>query len=143
MRPEVYELKRMIIYKVISLKHHTFTKGSITSYGLQHILNEYAALGWTFDKIIDFEAKSIGGGKELFFVVFLKQVNFPNDLYLQIDNQITPNPVSEKEFRQQVINKKINPATLSIKKGDKDWKPLIQTAPEMVEIIETLQLEQG
>lgn len=133
----------MIIYKVVSLRQQTFSKGSITSFGLEIVLNEWSSKGWIFDKVLDFESRSLGGGKDYFFLVFYKKVDFPNDLYLQINNQTSPNPISEKEFRQYALNKVISPSTASLKKGENTWKPLIQTAPELVDFIEFLQAAQS
>ncbi len=44
-----YDMK---FYKVVEVKHRSMIKGQMSSLSLQNIINEWAAKGWDFDKIV-------------------------------------------------------------------------------------------
>lgn len=64
----------MPTYKVAEFKTKKFLRGRMTGEQLEAALNEYAAQGWTLDRIVAGEtARFMGlGEKDVFLVIFQK-----------------------------------------------------------------------
>ncbi len=61
----------MYTYKVVEQKHKTMLGGRFKPVDLEDLLNQHAAEGWEFDRIIAGEVVSaMTNGKDVFLVVF-------------------------------------------------------------------------
>jgi hypothetical protein len=73
------------------------------------------------------------GGKDVFLIIFKKEIVVPENLFLMIENQSIL--LSEYNLSMLKINKSVTPNTLACYKGMSDWQPLHQIAPQLVEFL--------
>lgn len=125
----------MYIYKVIEVKQKTFTKGYMTTYDLQNVINEWSCKNWELDRIMSGETQHFIGAKDVFIIIFKKKIDFPQDLFIMVGNQKPQRPITPEEFRIFATQKQITMQSLSCKVGENEWNPLIKVAPELSEAI--------
>ncbi len=130
----------MLLYKVVEFRQRSLLKGQMTSFGLQYAINEWASRGWEFDKIISGETAVIlgAGAKDVFFLIFRKSFDFPEDVFLVIDNVQMERPVLENEFRNFASAGKISPNTFALRQKMSKWLPLSSVSPELAEATQFL-----
>lgn len=65
----------MLEYKVVEQKQKSFLRGRMTAQDLENAINQYAAEGWTLDRIVAGEtAHFMGlGDKDVFLLVFKRE----------------------------------------------------------------------
>jgi hypothetical protein len=65
----------MLEYKVVEQKQKSFLRGRMTAQDLENSINQYAAEGWTLDRIVAGEtAEFMGlGDKDVFLLVFKRE----------------------------------------------------------------------
>ncbi|MDQ3489587.1 MAG: DUF4177 domain-containing protein [Acidobacteriota bacterium] len=134
----------MRLYKVVEFKQRSIMKGQMNSFGLQSAINEWAARGWEFDKIVAGETAVIlgAGAKDVFLLIFRKSFDFPNDVFLIIDNVQMERPILEYEFRNLVLAGKISPSTLALRPKMTSWIPLSGVSPDMADAAQFLTTNQ-
>lgn len=122
----------MLTYKVVEIKQKTLGI-YMTAKGLQNAINTWANVGWTLDRITSGETQGFLHGKDVFLLIFKKEVVIPPDLYLMVDNQSVL--ASERTLTALKMNRKISPETPACFKGMEQWKPLHMIAPDVVEVL--------
>ncbi len=60
----------MITYKVVEIKQRSLMKGYMTAQDLQNLINQWANLGWTLDRMSAGETQGFLHGKDVFLVIF-------------------------------------------------------------------------
>ena len=123
----------MFVYKVVEIKQKSMIRGFMTASDLQNAINLWANVGWTLDRLTSGETAGFLGGKDVFLIIFKKEVSVPNDLFVMIDNQSVL--LSEHSLPPLKINRKISPDTLACFKGMDNWKPLSQIAPSLIDVL--------
>ncbi len=125
----------MLLYKVVEFRQRSLLKGQMTSSALQYAINEWASQGWEFDKIVSGETAVVlgAGAKDVFFLIFRKSFDFPENILLVIDNVQMERPILEPEFRNLAAAGKISPDTLACRPKMSTWLPLSSVCPELAE----------
>lgn len=128
----------MQIYKIVEVKQKTLTKGTMTAAGLQSTINGWARFNWTLDRIVSGETAIIlgAGAKEVLMVILKKTIVFPDDLFLMVDGQPSPYPITENAFMNMVNQNKLTRKTLSCRKGQQSWQPLEIIAPDIADAVD-------
>lgn len=125
----------MLFYKVVEVKQKSFARGYMTSTDLQNVINQWAYLGWTLDRITSAETQALLHTKDVFLLIFKRDAQIPEGLCLMVNNQAVQ---VSRHLIVELHNKKlISPTTLSCRKGMKDWQPLGAVAPDLAEAIAT------
>lgn len=130
----------MLLYKVVEFRQLSLLKGQMTSFGLQYAINEWASRGWEFDKIVSGETAVIlgAGAKDVFFLIFRKSFDSPDDIFLVIDNVQMERPILEQEFRNFAAAGKISAGTLAFRPKMLKWLPLSSVSPELADAAQFL-----
>lgn len=92
------------------------------------------------DGIVSGETAAIlsAGAKGVFFLVFKKSFDFPEDVLLVIDNVQMERPILEDEFRSFASAGKMSPGTFAIRQKMSKWLPLSSVSPELAEAAQFL-----
>ena len=122
----------MIFYRVAEVKHQTFSRGRMSANDLENKINEWASFGWALDRIVTGETAAVlgMGSKDVFLLIFKKDVTFPEGLHILVDNKKL-GPLSEIELRTLISQRKITPQSSSWTPRTGDWKALAEVAPEV------------
>jgi hypothetical protein len=64
----------MFEYKVVEQKQKSFMTGKMTSSDLEKLINQYAKENWILDRIISGETQAIIGSKDVFLLVFKRNI---------------------------------------------------------------------
>ena len=123
----------MLTYKVVEIKQKSFMKGFMTASDLQNAINMWANVGWTLDRMSAGETQGFLGGKDVFLLIFKKEVAVPENLFLMIDNQSVL--ATEDVLVTLKINRKVSANTLACFKGMDGWQPLHIVAPGLLEVL--------
>ncbi len=123
----------MLFYKVVEIKQKSFARGYMTSYDLQDAINQWANVGWTLDRITSAETQAFLHAKDVFLLIFKRDIQIPEGFHLMVNNQSIP--VSDVQLNYLKSLNKINHQTPAIKKGMTDWQPLGAVMPELVEFL--------
>src|SRR5688500_746807 len=123
----------MLTYKVVEIKQRSMMKGFMTAVDLQNAINTWANLGWKLDRMSSGETQGLVGGKEVFLLIFRKDVPVPADLFLMVDNQSVP--ANEITLANLKASQKVSAHTLACFKGMNDWQPLGIVAPELTDVL--------
>jgi len=134
----------MRLYKVVEFKQRSIMKGQMNSFGLQSAINEWAARGWELDKIVAGETAVIrgAGAKNVFLLIFRESFDFPDDVFLIIENVQMERPILEYEFRNLVLAGKISPSTLAFLPKMTTWIALSGVPPDMADTAQFLTTNQ-
>lgn len=122
----------MIFYKVVEVKHTSFGRGRMSAHDLELAINQWANVGWMLDRIVTGETAFVlgMGSKEVFLLIFRKDVRLPEGLHVVVNNQRT-GALSEAELRNLIAYRGINPQSPSWIPGMNEWRPLAEVAPEV------------
>lgn len=124
----------MLFYKVVEIKQKSFLKGIMTALDLQNAINKWANFGWTLDRITSGETQGFAGGKDVFLLIFKKDIVIPEGFYLMINNQ-PMGPLTAMEVSNLSQNRLFNPNTLACKKGLDGWHPVNMVLPDLVDAV--------
>jgi hypothetical protein len=85
------------------------------------------------DRLTSGETQGFLGGKDVFLLIFKKEIRVPQDLYLMINNQSIL--ATESNVIGLKANRHISPETLACFRGMEQWQPLHIVAPEVAEFL--------
>ena len=123
----------MLFYKVVEIKQKSFTRGYMTTMDLQNVINEWANLGWILDRLTSGETQGFLHAKDVFLLIFKREVQIPQGLHIIVNNQQVPvNSYNFLSLRKQGL---INSETPAIKPGENNWQNLGIIAPELAETL--------
>lgn len=123
----------MLFYKVVEIKQKSFTRGYMTTQDLQNAINEWANLGWTLDRLTSGETQGFLHTKDVFLLIFKREVEIPNGLHILVNGQqIAVDRYNFNTLKQQSL---ISPDIQAIKKGDNNWQHLKIVAPDLIEAV--------
>lgn len=123
----------MFVYKVVEIKQKSMMRGYMTATDLQNAINSWANFGWTLDRLTSGETQGFLGGKDVFLMIFKKEIVIPPDLFVMIENQSVL--LTENHLAQLKLNRKITPETLACFKGMNNWKQIQLIAPGIVDFL--------
>ena len=123
----------MLFYKVVEIKQKSFARGYMTATDLQNAINQWANSGWTLDRITSAETQAFLHAKDVFLLIFKKNVEIPEGLYLMINNQSIP--LNDRQLQFLKSQNQINHQTPAIKKGMNEWQHLSVVLLDLAEVL--------
>lgn len=123
----------MLIYKVVELRYSGNVKARVLADVLERKINEHAFQNWNFDKVISSEAFALIGPRDVFFLIFKKEVEIPENLFININGQ---NVVVDKYNVHSLTEKGLfQPGTMACVKGMSEWKPVSVLARDLIDAL--------
>lgn len=105
----------------------------MTAQDLQSLINQWANLGWTLNRMSAGETQGFLHAKDVFLSIFKREVPIPVDLFVMIDKQ--PVEATEHTLNQLKIGRQITPKILACFKGMTDWRPFSYVVPDLTDVL--------
>ena len=118
----------MFFYKVVEVRQKSFMRGIMRAVDLQNEINQWAKLGWTLDRISAGETAYFLGAKDVFLIIFKKEITIPEGLFVMVNGQ-TVGPVDEVYLVNLRAQNLVNASTQATKKGMNEWKSIVDIIP--------------